>query len=309
MKDALVYATAAYAYLAEPFTAALGATAGRLHRERFPDAERYLRIDDPVDLRDVIVLGGTVDDAATLEIFDLGCTLVDEGARSLTLAIPYFGYSTSERAVKAGEVVGAKTRARLLSAIPRAQIGNAALLLDLHAEGIPYYFGDAITARHVYAKPLVTAAIRELGGAADVVVAATDAGRAKWVESLANEVGSPAAFVYKRRVSGSETRIIGVNADVAGKTVALYDDMIRTGGSTLQAAEAYRDAGAARVISLVTHFLPAPGAVQRLRSSGAIERVICTDSHPGSRGHDPAFVEVRSVAPLLARAATKEGSS
>ena len=306
MKDPLVYCTEAYAPLAGAFTAALGGTAGRLKRQRFPDGERYLRIEDPLELRDVVILGGTISDADVLEVFDLGCTAVAEGARSLTLAIPYFGYSTMERAGARGEVVGAKTRARLLSAIPRAHVGNGALLLDLHADGIPHYFGDAITARHVSALAVIAPAIEALGP--DVVVAATDAGRAKWVESLANEVRRPAAFVYKRRLSGSETRLTGVNADVAGKTVALYDDMIRTGGTLVQAARAYLEAGAARVIAFTTHLLPTPGALEKIRASGAIERLVATDSHPCAAGHPRDFVEVLSVAPLLAHAAAKGGS-
>src|SRR5437868_10337997 len=125
VKDAIVFSTAAYAALAAPLTRALRGIPGRVKRERFPDGERYLKIEDDVELRDVILLGGTIGDADVLEVFDLACTAVAEGARSLTLVIPYFGYSTMERATSRGEVVGAKTRARLLSAIPRAHAGNA----------------------------------------------------------------------------------------------------------------------------------------------------------------------------------------
>jgi ribose-phosphate pyrophosphokinase len=220
--------------------------------------------------------------------------------------IPYYGYSTMERAVLEGEVVGAKTRAQLLSSIPRAHAGNSAVLLDLHADGIAYYFGDAITARHITAKPVLIPKMQELGQ--DLVIAATDAGRAKWVERLANELGAPPAFCYKRRLSGSRTIVTGINADVAGKTVALYDDMVRTGGSLLQAARAYRDAGAARVVAFTTHFLPTPEAVAKLRAAGAIDRIVCTDSHPRAQGQPADFVEVVSVAKILGEAARKQGS-
>ena len=85
------------------------------------------------------------------------------------------------------------------------------------------------------------------------MLASTDAGRAKWVESLAKDLQVDAAFVYKRRTSGSETEITGVSANVAGQRVVIYDDMIRTGGSLLNAAQVYRDAGAVAIDAIATH--------------------------------------------------------
>lgn len=283
----------------ENFLQAAQGIAGQLERKTFPDKERYFRIVDDVRGCDVVLLGGTVSDEDTLEIFDLASGMVRYGARSLTLVVPYFGYSTMERAVKPGEVVTAKTRARLLSAIPQAMLGNTVILLDLHTEGLPFYFGDSIQARHVYAKPLILEAISSLGGS-QKVLAATDAGRAKWVESLAKDANLPAAFVYKRRTSGEETQITGVNADVKGKDVLIYDDMIRTGGSLLSAARAYKEAGANKIFALATHLLPPDGAIEKLEQSGVLESLICTDSHPRSRAHS-SFVRLLPIGPLLGK--------
>src|SRR5688500_1208639 len=133
-------------------------------RDRFPDGEHYLRVDGEVNDRHVVLVGGTVDHDATLELYDLGCAIVENGAATLTLVVPYFGYSTMERSVKPGESVMAKNRARILSSIPRAKLGNQILLLDLHSEGIPHYFEGTIRPFHVYAKPVIEALARELGG-------------------------------------------------------------------------------------------------------------------------------------------------
>jgi ribose-phosphate pyrophosphokinase len=298
MKPPLLYHTESYAYLASPLAAAGHLETGQLLRKKFPDGERYLRVLDDVRGRDVVLLGGTISDADTLEIFDLASALVRYGARSLGLLVPYFGYSTMERAILPGEVVTAKTRARLLSAIPRAPQGNTAYLVDLHSEGIPHYFGDDIEARHLYAKPLILEAVAALPGE-NKVLAATDAGRAKWVESLARDAGLPAAFVYKRRLSGEETVVTGVNADVRGRDVILYDDLLRTGGSLEGAARAYLSAGAKSLCAVVTHLVPPAGALARLQASGLFTRLVCTDSHPKSQDVDPSFVELRSLAALL----------
>ncbi|MCU0448722.1 MAG: ribose-phosphate diphosphokinase [Bernardetiaceae bacterium] len=297
----VLFSTRSYAYLREQLLATGHYEAGLLEARTFPDGEHYYRIGSSLEYREVVLLGGTISDADTLELYDLACGIVELGARKLHLVIPFYGYATMERASKTGEVVTAKTRARLLSAVPQAYFGNRVLCLDLHSEGIPHYFEGGIRPLHVYAKPLITHLAQQLAGP-DFVMASTDAGRAKWVESLANDLGVPAAFVYKRRLSGSQTQLTGVNADVRGKTVVLYDDMIRTGGSLLQAAQAYHEAGAARLLVLATHGLFNNQAAERLQKSQLIEKVVVTDSHPNALAAQSPFVQVTSVAQLLHQA-------
>jgi ribose-phosphate pyrophosphokinase len=294
----IVFSTASYGYLGDRVAAAAGWPRGAVERRRFPDGEQYQRLATEVADRDVVMVGGTTDETDTLELYDLASTIVHQGASRLTLVIPYYGYSTMERAVRPGEAVVAKTRARLLSSIPAASFGNQVFLLDLHVSSIAYYFEGAIRTVHVYGKSIVMAAARRLGGA-DFVLACTDAGRAKWVESLANDLGVPAAFVYKRRLSGSETEVTGVSAQVAGKRVVIYDDMIRTGGSLISAARAYRDAGAAAIDAIATHGLFPGDSVAKLEATGLFGRLVVTDSHPRAIASASAFVEIESVAPLL----------
>ena len=294
----IVFATSSYDYLGERVAAASGWPRGEVERRRFPDGERYQRVVTDVADRDVVVIAGTVDEDATLELYDLASTIVQLGAGRLTLVIPFYGYSTMERAVRPGEAVVAKTRACLLSSIPAASRGNQVFLLDLHVSSIAHYFEGPIRPVHVYGKSIVMAAARRLGGD-DFVLACTDAGRAKWVESLANDLGVPAAFVYKRRLSGSETEVTGVSAQVAGKRVVIYDDMIRTGGSLMSAARAYRDAGASAIDAIATHGLFPGASVAALEATGLFGRLVVTDSHPRAVAHASAFVEVEPIAPLL----------
>lgn len=297
--EILVLSTYADRDLAEAIAESGGYQLGRVHREAFPDGEVYHRIDTPLSGRHVAIIGATADDASTLELYDLACGAAKHGAATLTLVVPYFGYSTMERAVKPGELVKAKTRARLLSAIPIASSGNRVVLVDLHVDGITHYFEGAICPVHVYAKPVVTAAMRRIAGDA-FILACTDAGRAKWVESLASELKTSAAFVYKRRLDGEHTEITGVSASVNGRDVVIYDDMIRTGGSLIQAARAYKSAGAQRIWAFATHGIFPGNALERLSSSGLFERIVTTDSHPRARQLAGGPLEVLSIAGLLA---------
>jgi len=294
----IVYTTDAYDYLGAALCAHAGWQPAAVTRTRFPDGERYQRITTECADRDVILVGGTIGESDTLELYDLACGLVEYGAYRLTVVIPYFGYATMERAVRPGEIVTAKTRARLLSAIPAASRGNQVFLLDLHVDAIAHYFEGGIRPVHVYGKSIVMAAARRLGGD-DFVLGCTDAGRAKWVESLANDLGVDAAFVYKRRHSGTDTEVSGVSAQVAGKKVVIYDDMIRTGGSLINAAAAYRQAGAVAVDAIATHGVLPGDSVDRLRRSGQFGTLVVTDSHPRAHALRSDFVEVESVAGLL----------
>lgn len=296
----LAYSTERYRYLLDGMCEAGGFERGEVEAHHFPDGERYLRILDECEDRDVALIGGTDSDESTLELFDLACGLVNHGAERLALVVPYFGYSTMERAVRQGEVVTAKTRARLLSSIPTAPWGNRLILLDLHTEGLPHYFEGPLRAVHVYAKPLVIDAARRLGGE-HFVLACTDAGRAKWVESLANDLGVPASFVFKRRLDGERTQVTAVSAQVQNMDVVIYDDMIRTGGSLLSAARAYKEAGARSIAAIATHGLFPGEALSKLQSSGLLSRIITTDSHPRARALAGDFLQVVSVSGLLSQ--------
>ena len=294
----MLFHTQAYAALA----AALRVPPGAVETRLFPDGERYLRLIDSPLGQDAALLGGTISEADTLELYDLACGIVEAGARSLTLVIPYFGYATMERAAKAREVVTAKTRARLLSSIPVPGSGARVLLLDLHTEGVPYYFEGALRPVHLSARPVILAAVRRLtADSPGFVLACTDAGRAKVVEAMANDLGVPAAFVFKRRTAAG-TEVTAVSAQVQGRHVVIYDDLIRTGGSLLAAARAYQAAGATGISAIATHGVFPGDALQRLQASGLFDKLVVTDSHPRALALRSAFLEVEPVAPVLAAA-------
>jgi ribose-phosphate pyrophosphokinase len=160
----------------------------------------------------------------------------------------------------------------------------------------------------VYGAPIVTKKIRERLGNTPFVLGACDAGRAKWVQSLARDLGVEPAFVYKRRDAQSgSTAVTGVNADVHGREVVIYDDMIRTGSSLVQAARAYLAAGATRVHAIASHLVLPNDAWNDLVKTGVFASIMGTDSHPGSQ-RVPAE-NVASIAPRLVECLDSAGSA
>jgi len=134
------------------------------------------------------------------------------------------------------------------------------------------------------------------------VLACTDAGRAKWVESLANDLGVPASFVFKRRLDGSHTELRAVSAQVEHRRVIIYDDMIRSGSSLIQAAQAYLDAGARDISAIATHGLFPGGALTRVLGTGLFQEVVVTNSHPRARSLSGDGLTVVSCAEVFGRA-------
>jgi ribose-phosphate pyrophosphokinase len=221
----LLFSTKKYAALTRSIASAKGYDQGELARKDFPDGEHYTRIDTPCKGRDVAIIGGTVTDEDTLDLYDLASGVVEGGCHRLVLIVPFYGYATMERAVKTGEVVKAKTRARLLSSIPLPGSGGSIVLLDLHVESISYYLEGNLRPWHLSGRPLILEAVRgAVSEGEEFVIASTDAGRAKTVESFANDLLVPASFVFKRRLDSGATTVTAVSAQVSGKHVVIYDD-------------------------------------------------------------------------------------
>jgi ribose-phosphate pyrophosphokinase len=277
----IVFSITSYHYLLQKVLAtSLNLLAGEMQIETFPDGEMYHRFITDLKNKEVIIIGGTCTDKDTMELLDIAEGSIQCGAKSVTIVVPYFGYSTMERMVDPGEIVKAKNRALLLSSIMIGNISNKILLFDLHSEGIPYYFDKNVRVQHVYCKQLIMQAAMQLGGD-DFVMAATDAGRAKWVES------------------GTATSTTGINAQVTDKTVIIYDDMIRTGGSLMQAAALYKSKGAKQIFVITTHGLFCNNALEKIADQGIIQKIICTDSHVNTNANLHPIVSVISIADLI----------
>jgi ribose-phosphate pyrophosphokinase len=273
-----------------------------IESKTFPDGEHYFRITKPKQLfgKPAVYICGTTDDCAILEAYNVACTLVQEGCQSLHLVIPYFGYSTMERAITAGESVSAKNIARLFSSIPLSAVGNYIYMVDLHSIGTQYYFEQNIHPVHLTTDPIIDKMINDIRRKRkNVVLASADMGRAKWIEKISSRLNMSSGFIMKKRLSGIETEVVALNADVKNKDVILFDDMIRSGSSIIHAAEAYKSIGAKDIYVVCVHGIFVDGSIEKLKKSGVIKAVYCTNTHSKTQSIHGDFVKVYDISDII----------
>ena len=265
----------------------------------FPDGEHYWRIENPTQIqgKPAVYICGTIDDTAIFDAYNMCCTLVKEGCSELHLVIPYFGYSTMERAIKDGEAVTAKNIARLFSSIPTSAQGNHIYMMDLHSLGTQYYFEGNMHPVHLTSWSVIKNIISDLGQ--NSVLASTDMGRAKWIEKMGNELHMDTAYIMKKRISGSQIDIIALNAEVKGRDVIIFDDMIRSGSSIIKASEAYKNSGAKDIHVICVHGIFVNDAIKRFKDSGIIKSISCTNTHYKTTLINDDFVKVYDISHII----------
>lgn len=278
--------------------------------------EPFAKLDTSVAGRNVVIVGGTINDPDTMDVFRLANAVFEGGALSITLVVPYYGYCTMERKVKSGEAVKAKIRARLLSSIPRCPGGNRILMCDLHAEAMPGCFEFGMKPMHMYAGKVVVK--RLAAESLQWKLASADINRIKWVDSMARDAGVDTAYTLKVRENGT-TRVVGQVGNVVGWVVRMYDDIIRTGGSAAGAAGGYLKVptedmpgvGGAKSVDMIATHGPMPGgALERMQKSGNFRQIIVTDTHPRAvqlASLSGGFLRVESVADIIVDQLTGRG--
>ncbi len=282
------------------------------HEEReFEDHEHKVRPLETVRGADVFVLHGlhsgpeqSPNDKLCRLLFFIGA-LKDAGAARVTAVTPYLCYARKDRRTKPNDPVTTRYVASLFEAVGT----DAVVTVDVHN---PAAFENAFRCPVVAltAAPLFIDYVRGLRAKGldetRLCVVSPDPGGAKradlFREALEAALNRPVGkgFADKHRSAGVVSGDLFVG-DVEGATVLIIDDLISTGGTLVRAARAARQAGALRVLALVTHGLFMPGAETALADT-AIERVVVTDTVPAFRLDAAARtkVDILPVAPLLA---------
>ncbi len=224
------------------------------HVEIFPDGEIYVRVEGEID-NDVVLIQTTYPNDRILELFLIQDALRERGARRIITVVPYFGYSRQDKIFKKGEAISARAIARHIQLYSDAFIG-----VDLHAESILRWFD--IPAMHLHATKVIAKYLQEMD--VDVVIS-PDKGGYERARLVAESMNVDFDYLEKTRLSGDEVVIKPKSMDVAGKVVAIVDDIISTGGTIAKAAEQLHNHGARKIYAICTHGLFIGHAMENMK--------------------------------------------
>ena len=284
--------------LAEAVAATLGLPLCRAVVRRFADMEVFVEIQENVRGEDVFVVQSTCypTNDNLMELLIMIDTLRRGSARRITAVMPYFGYARQDRKSGPRTPISAKLVANLLTEAGAHRV----LTMDLHAGQIQGFFD--IPVDNLFAAPLFARDIKERYGARDLMIVSPDVGGVVRARQLAKRLNVDLAIIDKRRERAGMSEVMNVIGDVGGRHCVLVDDIIDSGGTFCNAAEALIARGASSVGAYVTHGVLTGGAVSRVASS-PIEMMTITDSILGTEAvRLAANVRQISIAQLLATA-------
>jgi ribose-phosphate pyrophosphokinase len=295
--------------LAEAIAARLRTPLAKAPVRRFADMEIFVEILENVRGTDVFVIQSTSYPANDhlMELLIIIDALRRASARRITAVVPYFGYARQDRKVGPRTPISAKLVANLMTNAGADRV----LTLDLHAGQIQGFFD--IPTDNLYAAPVMVRDIRERFDLSTVMVVSPDVGGVVRARGLAKRINAPLAIIDKRRERAGDSEVMNVIGEVGGRTCILVDDIVDSGGTLVNAADALLDQGAKDVYAYITHGVLSGGAVARI-SASQLKELVITDSIQASEAVRVA-VNIRelSIATLIgdaiARTAAEESVS
>ncbi|MFC1678051.1 ribose-phosphate diphosphokinase [Planctomycetota bacterium] len=283
--------------LAEAVCKYLKVPAGGVKIERFPDGEKFIKLEDDVRGKDCFVVQSTcnpVDEHLMELLIFLDC-LRRASAHRITAVIPYFGYARQDRKDEGRVPITAKLAANIITSAGADRV----LTIDLHAQQLQGFFDipvDHLTGELVLSKYFLDKKLPNL------TVVSPDVGNMKTASKYASHLGGELAIVHKKRNSSSEVEAQEIIGDVKDRTVLMCDDIIATAGTLCSAAKLVKERGAVRIFVGATHGVFAGEALERLAGAD-IDEVIVTDTIPLSEeAKKVGNIKVLSVSAMLGEA-------
>jgi ribose-phosphate pyrophosphokinase len=259
--------------LSDAIASYLGMPLTRCSVRRFADMEIFVEILENVRGEDAFVIQSTSFPANDhlMELLILVDALRRASARRVTAVIPYFGYARQDRKPGPRTPISAKLVANL---IERAG-ADRVLTLDLHAGQIQGFFD--IPTDNLFSAPAMVRDIKSRYDLANLMVVSPDVGGVVRARSLAKRIDAPLAIVDKRRERPGESEVMNIIGDVSGKCCILLDDIVDSGGTLCNAADALLEHGAESVLAYITHGVLSGGAVARI-SASRLKELVITDT-------------------------------
>jgi len=290
-----LFAGSANRKLAEAVCASLGTELGDATVDQFADGETCVKINENIRGTDIFIFQPTFPPATNLmELLVMIDAARRASAGRVTAVIPYFGYQRQDRKDQPRVPITAKLVANLITTAGADRV----MAMDLHSAQIQGFFD--IPFDHLYAAPVLVDYYLHLK-IPNLIAVAPDIGSVKMARAYAKRLSVGLAIVDKRRPSPDAVEMMNVIGDVDGKNVVIFDDVVSTGSTLVEAAEALKRAGARDIYAACTHAVLCGDAVERIARS-SVRELIVTDSIP----HDPKrlgqSIKVHSVAGLLAEA-------
>ncbi len=295
--------------LAEAIAAHLAVPLTKASVRRFADMEVFVEIQENVRGRDVFVIQSTSfpTNDHLMELLIIVDALRRASAKRITAVIPYFGYARQDRKPGPRTPISAKLVANLIT---RAGVDRV-MTLDLHAGQIQGFFD--IPTDNLYAAPVMVRDIKGRNAGNQVMVVSPDVGGVVRARALAKRIDAPLAIVDKRRERAGESEVMNVIGDVEGYSCILLDDIVDSGGTLVNAADALLARGAKDVSAYITHGVLSGGAVARITASKLKELVITDSIAPTEAVRVARNIRVLSIATLIGeaigRTATEESVS
>ena len=284
--------------LANQVTEYLDIPLGKANVKRFADQEIFVEIKENVRGEDCFVLQSTSYPANDhlMELLIMIDALRRASARRITAVLPYFGYARQDRKPGPRAPISAKLVANLITKAGADRV----LTLDLHAAQIQGFFD--IPTDNLFAVPVLSRDAKEHLNVENVMVVSPDVGGVVRARALAKRLDSLLAIVDKRRDKPGESEVMNVIGDVSGKDCILIDDIIDSGGTLCNAAEALLAMGATSVTAYITHGVLSGGAVARITSSKLKELVITDSIQPTEAVRAASNIRVVSISELIGEA-------
>ncbi len=275
----------------------------------FANGEIYVRFDESVRGCDAFVIqshAAPINESIMEQLIMIDA-LKRASAKRITVILPFYGYARQDKKHLGREPISARLMADLFTTAGADRL----MTVDLHTSQIQGFFNGPVD--HLLAMPILTRHVKKKYGTSPLAVVSPDAGRIKVAEQWAYALGgAPLAFIHKTRdpLKPNESKANRVVGDVEGRVCILVDDLIDTGGTIVQAADALMADGAESVVIAATHAVFSGPAVERLSASVATE-VIVTNTLPIAEDKHFDKLKILSIAPLLAQATAavfEEGS-
>jgi ribose-phosphate pyrophosphokinase len=284
--------------LAEAIAAYLKIPLSRCIVRRFADMEIFVEVQENVRGEDVFIIQSTSAPANDhlMELLIIIDALRRASARRITAVIPYFGYARQDRKPGPRTPISAKLVANM---IDRAG-ADRVLTLDLHAGQIQGFFD--IPTDNLFAAPVMVQDMRQNFEADNLIVVSPDVGGVVRARGLAKRIDAPLAIVDKRRERPGDSEVMNVIGNVEGRTCLLVDDIVDSGGTLVNAAEALLNHGAVQVTGYISHGVLSGGAVARIMASRLKELVITDSILPSEAVRNAHNIRVLPSAPLLGEA-------